>query len=78
MVFRGKQAFKGTISKFVNDYYFLSNFYMVDIWFAGIKFRNSEAAFHAMKCIDPKDRIRFANLHQIGRASCRERVSWQV
>ena len=63
MLFRGKQAFQGTISKFTYEYYFLSNFYMVDVWFAGIKFRNSEAAFQAMKCINPKDRIRFANLY---------------
>lgn len=62
MVFRGRQPFQGTISRFVGDYYFLSNFYPTNVWFAGIKFKNSEAAFQAMKCINPEDRMRFENL----------------
>lgn len=62
MVFRGKSGFEGQINRFVDEYYFLSNFYPIDVWFAGIKFKNSEAAFQAMKCIDPKDRLQFENL----------------
>lgn len=62
MLFKGKTRFIGRISRFVDEYYFLSNFYPIDVWFAGIKFKNSEAAFQAMKCIDPKDRLQFENL----------------
>lgn len=62
MIFNGKYELDGQIIRFIDKYYFLSNFYPVDVWFAGIKFKNSEAAFQAMKCIDPKDRVEFENL----------------
>lgn len=53
---------KETIGRFIKDYFFLSNFYSTDVWFAGIKFRNAEAAFQAMKCNGPKHRAMFKNL----------------
>lgn len=38
-----------TISEFRGEYAFLSNFYETDIYCWGLKYRNAEAAFQAMK-----------------------------
>lgn len=82
MIFNGKYELDGQILRFIDKYYFLSNFYSVDVWFAGIKFKNSEAAFQAMKCIDPRDRVEFENLapsqaKRLGR-SIKLRPDWDL
>ena len=38
------------IDDFTGSYYFLSNFYEADVVYKGLKYKNTEAAFHAMKC----------------------------
>lgn len=38
------------ISEFRNEYFFLSNFYPVSIFYNGLYFNSTEAAFQAMKC----------------------------
>lgn len=38
------------ITKFRGDYFFLSNFYIAPVFYHGIRFENSEAAFQAAKC----------------------------
>lgn len=40
-----------TINRFINDYDFLSNFYEIPVFFEGLRYRNSEAAFQAAKCL---------------------------
>ena len=51
------------IDCFEGEYFFLSNFYEIPIIYDGITYRNSEAAFQAQKCINPKDRESFTNLN---------------
>jgi ribA/ribD-fused uncharacterized protein len=50
------------INSFRDDFFFLSNFYLCDIIFNGLKFGSSEAAFQAQKCIDPKDQLPFTTM----------------
>nr|DAX47269.1 MAG TPA: NADAR protein [Caudoviricetes sp.] len=38
------------IDNFKGKYFFLSNFYMADVEYNGIKYSNNEAAFQAQKC----------------------------
>ena len=38
------------IAKFKGEYYFLSNFFDAPVWYNGLLFKNSEAAFHSAKC----------------------------
>lgn len=38
------------IDSFKGKYFFLSNFYMADVEYNGIKYSNNEAAFQAQKC----------------------------
>lgn len=52
-----------TINSFRNEYFFLSNFYEVSVKYRGLTYRNSEAAFQAQKCTNPKDKIAFTNLN---------------
>jgi len=52
-----------TINSFRNEYFFLSNFYEVSVKYRGLTYRNSEAAFQAQKCRNPKDKIAFTNLN---------------
>ena len=51
------------IKSFRDKHYFLSNFYPSPVKYEGITYQNSEAAFQAAKCVDPADRIKFANLN---------------
>lgn len=37
------------ITRFRDEYFFLSNFYPHELYFHGMTFHNSEAAFQAMK-----------------------------
>lgn len=51
------------INSFKGKYYFLSNFYEIDVEYEGITYKNNEAAFQAQKCIDKKDRFKFCDLN---------------
>ena len=48
------------IYRFEGDMYFLSNFYPAEFIYKGVKYLNSEAAFHAQK--QPGREHEFANL----------------
>lgn len=50
------------ISEFRGEYAFLSNFYEAPVQHRNLRFRNSEAAFQAAKCLHEHDRRRFCNL----------------
>ena len=50
------------INSFRNEYFFLSNFYEVDITYNGITYKNNEAAFQAQKTDNEEVRKQFANL----------------
>lgn len=51
------------INSFKGEYYFLSNFYEVPVFFDGIQYKNSEAAFQAQKCENFEDRKAFSQLN---------------
>ena len=51
------------INAFVDEYFFLSNFYVAPVKYDGILYHNNEAAFQAQKCADKSDRIKFADLN---------------
>ena len=53
---------KNAIYVFMDDFFFLSNFYLCDITFDGIDYKNSEAAFQAQKCEDTKMKLEFSQL----------------
>lgn len=50
------------IDYFREEYEFLSNFYPTKVFFEGITYYNSEAAYQAQKCLHPEDRGQFARL----------------
>ena len=50
------------INKFVSEYAFLSNFFEIPIYYSGILYQNSEAAFQAQKTLDPEERKKFSTL----------------
>lgn len=50
------------IESFRDDYFFLSNFYPVDIKIDGIVYPNAEAAFQAQKTMDVEERCKFSML----------------
>ena len=75
------------ISLFKGKYYFLSNFFIVNVPYNGLVFTNSEAAFQSAKCINYEDRKKFIDLNpsdakKIGRkVSLRydwEKVKYQI
>ena len=47
------------INNFSGKYEFLSNFYNCPVFYDGLQFSNSEAAFHSQKTLDLEDRKRF-------------------
>ena len=47
------------IDIFREEYEFLSNFYPARVFFDGVLYDNSEAAYQAQKCADPQDRLAF-------------------
>ena len=51
------------IKSFVDEYFFLSNFYSAPVTYNGLTYSNNEAAFQAQKCIDENDRARFVGLN---------------
>lgn len=50
------------ISSFRDEYFFLSNFYPVEIKLDGIVYPNAEAAFQAQKTFDVEERRKFSML----------------
>ena len=50
------------ISSFRDEYFFLSNFYPVEIKLDGIVYPNAEAAFQAQKTLDVEERRKFSML----------------
>ena len=53
---------KNVIDNFRGKYYFLSNFSDSEITYEGVTYKNAEAAFQAMKVVDPKQRKTFSHL----------------
>lgn len=51
------------IDLFREKYEFLSNFYPIKMEFEGISYYNSEAAYQAQKCREPKEREKFSKLY---------------
>lgn len=51
------------IEKFRDNYFFLSNFYEIPVFYNGLVYQNNESAFQAQKCILSTDRIKFINLN---------------
>lgn len=51
------------IDSFREEYYFLSNFYHVDVEYEGIKYKNTEAAFQAQKVLDDDEKLLFSELY---------------
>ena len=50
------------INSFRDEYFFLSNFYPVEIKLDGIVYPNAEAAFQAQKTLDVEERRKFSML----------------
>lgn len=50
------------ISRFKDEYAFLSNFYPARIEYKGITYASSEHAYQAQKCINEADKMRFLNI----------------
>ena len=50
------------IDYFREEYEFLSNFYPAKLYFEGITYLNSEAAYQAQKCADARDKVSFSRL----------------
>lgn len=50
------------IDSFDGKYRFLSNFYNAPVTYNGLRYKNSEAAFHAQKTLDENERIKFTQL----------------
>lgn len=50
------------ISSFRDEYFFLSNFYPVEIKLDGIVYPNAETAFQAQKALDVEERRKFSML----------------
>ena len=51
------------IDSFIGEYYFLSNFYHVDVEYGGIVYKNTEAAFQAQKVLDDNEKLLFSDLY---------------
>lgn len=51
------------IDLFRNEHFFLSNFYEAPVEYEGLTYQNSEAAYQAQKCADPKDREVFTAMN---------------
>lgn len=51
-----KSRFSKQITSFRNEYFFLSNFYSIKIFFEGKKYSTAEHAFQAAKCVNSVDK----------------------
>ena len=68
-----------TIKEFSGKYFFLSNFYEVIVTIDGFTFVNSEAAFHAFKCLERRGEFTFLGpkeAKRLGR-SVKLRPDWE-
>lgn len=68
------------IKNFRGKHYYLSNFYEAPVYYEGILYKNNEAAFQSLKCINIEDRRKFADLppneaKRLGR-SVKLRTDW--
>ena len=52
-----------TINSFKGEYEFLSNFYSHNVTYAGLTFKNNEAAFQSAKVFDDEIKIKFTTLN---------------
>lgn len=52
------------ILSFRDEYFFLSNFYPVEIKLDGIVYPNAESAFQAQKTLDVEERRKFSMLEE--------------
>lgn len=50
------------IDQFIDEYFFLSNFYECPVIYDGLKYNSSEAAYQAQKVINPDDKVVFCKL----------------
>lgn len=50
-----------TINNFRGDYRFLSNFYLADVEFEGIRYPSTEHAYQAAKTLNKEERAKFAS-----------------
>jgi len=69
------------ITKFRNEYKFLSNFYLCDVIYNGTKYASSEHAYQAQKCIDEEDILKFTNItagkaKELGNELLKTRKDW--
>lgn len=51
------------IDSFRGEYFFLSNFYEAPVEYEELTYQNSEAAFQAQKCANPKERETFTTMN---------------
>ncbi len=51
-----------TINNFSKKYHFLSNYHKVPVYYNGLTYKNSEAAYQAQKTLNPKIREKFTKL----------------
>lgn len=57
------EAMRKTIKDFTGDYFFLSNFYPCQIFFDGIEFTSTEAAYQCAKTLMVIDRFDFGKMN---------------
>lgn len=50
------------IDSFRGEHRFLSNFHPCPVEYEGLTYPNAEAAFHAQKCTDPADRMKYVQV----------------
>lgn len=50
------------IKGFFGEYRWLSNFHVCPVWYNGIEFTSSEAAYQAAKLVDRNDRLQFMDI----------------
>jgi ribA/ribD-fused uncharacterized protein len=66
--FGGHETSPKVIDSFAYEYAFLSNFYVADIWYDGIKYPSTEHAFQAAKTLKFGERKTIAEMPTPGRA----------
>lgn len=64
--------------KFREQYAFLSNFYPVSIFYAGVFYTSAEHAYQASKCVNIKERERIAALETPSMAKQQGRHIWPI
>ena len=51
------------IDRFAGEFAFLSNFFNIPVYYNGLLYQNSEAAFQAQKTLDSEERKRFSTMN---------------